>query len=334
MRIVVDAMGGDFAPREPVRGALEAASILAGDVERLILVGREDDIRRELPVGNLPDRLEIVHASEVVAMDEAPAIAIRRKKDSSISRGVELVKAGRADAFFSAGSTGACVAAAQLKLRALEGILRPAIAAVMPTIRNPFVLLDAGANTDCTPAMLVQFAIMGSIYSRQVLGRPEPTVGLLSVGTEDSKGNEMTKETFGLLEKAPIRFHGNVEGHDLFEGAVDVVVCDGFVGNVVLKTAESASHAIKHWIKEEVRASFAATLGAALMSGVFRNLKRKSDPANYGGAPLLGANGVVIIGHGASNARAVANGIRVAGEAVRNQVNPLIIEKIRELAAV
>lgn len=330
MRIAVDAMGGDFSPRQVVLGTVDAARRLEG-IERLYLVGREDAIRAECP-GPLPSNVEIVSASEVVEMDEAPAIALRRKKDSSVGRAIDLVKNGQADAVFSAGNTGAAVAGATLKLRTLEGVLRPAIATIMPTVKEPFVLVDAGANPDCTAEMLRQFAIMGSVYASGILNRPRPSVGLLSVGTEEGKGNDITRQTFDLLRQCPnLHFHGNVEGHDLFEGTVDVVVCDGFVGNVVLKTAESVSHAIGHWIKEEAGRHPVFMLGAMLMRGAFRKLKKKADPSATGGAPLLGANGVVIIGHGASNAEAVFNGIRVASEAVRQHINASITEQIRAL---
>ncbi len=309
---------------------MDAARRLEG-VERYFLVGREDAIRAECP-GGLPDNVEIVPATEVVDMDEAPAVALRRKKDSSISRALDLVKAGRADGLFSAGNTGAVVAGATLKWRTLEGVLRPAIATVMPTVQQPFVLVDAGANPDCTPEMLRQFAVMGHVYASQILKRERPRIGLLSVGTEEGKGNDVTRETFELLRACPgLHFHGNVEGHDLFEGTVDVVVCDGFVGNVVLKTAESVSHAIRHWIKEEARRHPVFMLGGLLMRGAFKGLRKKADPAVYGGAPLLGANGVAIIGHGASNAEAVFNGIRVVARAVREHINTAMVEQIRAL---
>ena len=330
-RIAVDAMGGDFAPKEIVAGAVEAARSLKG-ISKLFLVGDEAAIRRELSsLGEIPGIIEIRHASEVVAMDESPATAIRRKKDSSISRSVELIKAGEADAVFSAGSTGAAVAASQLKLRTLEGVDRAAIACVMPTPVKPFVLLDAGATTDCTSTILAQFAVMGSVYSREIVGQENPSVGLLSVGTEDSKGNETTKETFKILERSGLNFAGNVEGHDLYEGNIDVVVCDGFVGNVVLKTSESAAHAMGKWLKEEFTKNWVRILGAMLLKPGINSIKKKADPSMYGGAPLLGVNGVTIIGHGVSNAHAVCNGIRVANESVAHELNHLIVEGVKKL---
>ncbi|MBM4142086.1 MAG: phosphate acyltransferase PlsX [Lentisphaerae bacterium] len=324
MRIAVDAMGGDYAPREVVAGAAAAARDLQG-FDRLILVGDEQAVRGELQRhGPVSPRIEIRHAAEVVGMDETPALAIRRKKDSSIGRAVDLVKQGEADAVVSAGNTGAVVVAATLKLRTLEGVERPAIAAVLPTQRHPLVLLDAGATIDCTPLHLAQFAVMGSVYSRVILGRPEPAVGLLSIGGEDIKGNETTKETFKLLSEAPLKFAGNVEGHDLFEGHTDVVVCDGFVGNIVLKTSESVAHAISHWMKQELTSNPVRMLGSALLYGAFRTMKRRMDPEMYGGAPLLGVNGVCIITHGASSSRAIFHAIRVASESVHQQIGGLI----------
>lgn len=331
MRIAVDAMGGDFAPREIVAGTIRAARTLQG-IDQLYLIGDESAIRKELALqGEVPASVEVRHASEVIGMDESPAVAIRRKKDSSISRAVDLVKAGEADAVFSAGSTGAAVAAAQLKWRTLEGVDRPAIACVIPTPVKPFVLLDAGATTDCTAELLVQFAVMGSVYSREIVGQANPSVGLLSVGAEDSKGNETTKQAFKLLEKSHLNFSGNVEAHDLYEGKVDVVVCDGFVGNVVLKTSEGVAHVIGRWLKEEFTRNALRKFGAFLLKPGLDSLKKRSDPSMYGGAPLLGVNGICIIGHGASNARAVCNGIRVAAEAVSHQVNHLIVEEIKKV---
>jgi len=324
-------MGGDFAPREIVAGTIKAAREYPS-IEKLYLVGDENAIQHELEKAkDVPSTIEIRHASEVVGMEEAPAVAIRRKKDSSIGRAVDLVKAGEADAVFSAGNTGAAVAATTLKLRTLEGVQRPAIACVMPTPIKPYVLLDAGATTDCNPAMLVQFAVMGSVYSQEILGQRKPLIGLLSVGTEDSKGNETTKETFRLLEKSTLNFHGNVEGHDLFEGQMDVILCDGFVGNVVLKTSESVAHAIGRWLKEEFTRNPIRVLGALLLKPAIAAIKKRSDPSMYGGAPLLGVNGICIIGHGVSNANAVCNGIRVAKESVDHQLNHRIIEGIKRL---
>lgn len=333
MRIAVDAMGGDHAPRETVRGAVAAAKDLDG-LSKIVLVGNEEAIAGELSrCGGQCNKIDICHASEVVEMGESPAQAIRRKKDSSIGRAVDLVKKGEADAVVSAGNTGAVVVAATLKLRTLEGIERPAIATIMPTKDRPFVLVDAGANTDCSPELLSQFALMGSVYSRVIMGRKSPVVGLLSIGGEDIKGNEITKETFGLLSKLELNFRGNIEGHDLFEGETDVVVCDGFVGNVVLKTSESIAHAIGHWLKQEFTRNLVRKIGAGLLSGALRTMKDRLDPEMYGGAPLLGVKGVCIITHGASSYRAIFHAIRVAAESVHHHLNQMIVSETEKMGS-
>ncbi|HAL92112.1 MAG TPA: phosphate acyltransferase PlsX [Verrucomicrobia bacterium] len=331
MRIAVDAMGGDFAPQAIVEGALLAVKECA-DIDCLYLVGNEPAIQAEIArCGGNPGRVEIRHASEVIGMGESPASSVRRKKDSSINRAMDLVKNGQADAVFAAGSTGAAVAAATLKMRTLEGIRRPGIAVAMPTPADkPVLVIDGGATTDCTPEILMQFAIMGSAYSQKVIGRAEPQVGLMSVGTEEAKGNALSKETFDLLEKAPVHFIGNVEGHDLFEGKVDVVVCDGFTGNVILKTSESVAHAIGRWLKHELTRNPIRLLGALLLSGGLRALKKKTSQKTYGGAPLLGVNGICIIGHGSSDKIAAKNGILQAARAVQLRVNESILEGMRK----
>lgn len=336
MRVAVDAMGGDHAPQEIVRGSVDALRGIK-ELSRLFLVGDEAAIRSELnaygvSVEQFPE-LEIVHAAEVVGMDETPAQAIRKKKDSSIARAVDLVKSGEAEAVVSAGNTGAMVVAAQLKLRTLKGIQRPAIATIMPTQKNPFVLLDAGATIDCNAELLYQFAVMGSVYSRLILGRAEPVVGLLSIGGEAGKGNEMTKGTYHVLEASSLNFRGNVEGHDLFRGETDVIVCDGFVGNIVLKTSESTAYAIAHWMKEEFQRNPLRKLGAIFLLGALRAMKQKMDPELYGGAPLLGVNGVCIITHGASSRRAIFHAIRVARESVSQQLNQRITHELELLGA-
>ena len=333
MRIAVDAMGGDFAPQAIVEGALLAVRECAA-IEQLFLVGDERAIQAEIErCGGNPGRVAIRHASEVVGMGESPATAVRRKKDSSINRSMDLVKNGEADAVFAAGSTGAAVAAATLKLRTLEGIRRPGIAVAMPTPADkPVVVIDGGATTDCTPEILMQFAIMGAAYSQRIIGRPEPQVGLMSVGTEEAKGNALSKEAFDLIEQSPVKFIGNVEGHDLFEGVVDVVVCDGFTGNVILKTSESVAHAIGKWLKHELTRNPIRVLGALLLSGGLRALKRKTSQKTYGGAPLLGVNGICIIGHGSSDKIAAKNGILQAVQAVEHRVNEAILEGVRKCA--
>ena len=329
MRISIDAMGGDYAPQEIVAGTVEAARTIQG-VEKLFLVGQEEVIRRELAkYPNVSPVIEVVHATDVVEMGDTPVAALRKKKDSSILRSVELVKKGDADAVFSAGNTGAAVAASMLKLRTLEGVWRPAIATVIPTPKNPVVLLDAGATPDSTSEMLYQFGIMGSVYSHEIMGVEKPRIGLLSIGEEDAKGNETTKEAFRLLSQSSLNFIGNVESRDIFSGKVDVVVCDGFVGNVVLKTSESVARALGQWAKGEIKSSPIAMLGALLCRGVVKNMKKRADPDQYGGAPLLGVNGVCIIGHGSSSHVAVTNAIKVACEWSRHDINHIITDYVQ-----
>jgi len=331
MRIALDAMGGDHAPAEIVKGAVQAARELSG-LSKVYLVGDESRIKAELAlVGRVPAAIEIRHASEVVGMDELPAQAVRRKRDSSIGRATELVSKGEADAVVSAGNTGAAVVAATLRMRTLNNVTRPAIATVFPTHGRPLVLLDAGANTDCDADLLVQFAVMGSVYANKILGQENPLVGLVSIGGEEVKGNEITKETFKRLTDSPLNFKGNVEGHDMFVGETDVAVCDGFVGNIILKTSESVSHAIGSWLKDEMMKNPARMLGALLMRGAFKGLKRRLDPELYGGAPLLGVNGICIITHGGSSAKAIYNAIRVATEAVEQKLNHYIAQGIAEI---
>jgi len=321
-------MGGDYAPGEVIAGAVRAAAGFP-HLSKIFLVGDTKAIEAELARHTrASDKIEIRHASEVIDMGETPALAVRRKKDSSIGRAVDLVKSGEADAVVSAGNTGAVVVASTLKLRTLEGVERPAIAVVLPTPARPAVLIDAGANIDCSAKLLTQFACMGTVYSRTILGQAEPVVGLLSIGGEEAKGTEITKEAFRILSESPLRFRGNVEGHDLFEGETDVVACDGFVGNVVLKTIESTARGIGRWMKQEFAGNPVRMAGALLLSGALRVIKSRTDPEMYGGALLLGVNGVCIITHGASSARAFYHAIRVAGESVDHQLNRSIVEEV------
>lgn len=299
-------------------------------IEELVLVGDESAIRAEMQAqGVAPSRrVRIVHSSEVITMDESAAKAVRRKKDSSISRAVDLVKAGECDAVVSAGHTGAAVVASTLKLRTLAGVDRPGIASPLPNEHGVCNIIDAGANVDAKPIHLVQYAIMGSVYARHVLGRPNPVVGLMSVGEEEGKGTDFTREVFRLLKEAPINFKGNVEGHDLFEKPIDVVVCDGFTGNVVLKSCEATAKAMFKWLKHEILSSPVRKFGALLAKGAFRAIHDKGNYENYGGSPLLGVNGICVIGHGSSSAIAIKNAIRVAAEAIAHKVNPHIEEEI------
>jgi len=329
MKIAVDAMGGDFAPAAIVEGAVQALRDFK-DIQELFLVGDEARIRAECKRnGKLDHRITILHASQVIEMEDAAIEGIRRKKDSSVSRAVDLVKDGRAQAVVTAGHTGAAVAATAIKLRTLEGVDRPGIATLMPTERNVFVLIDAGANIEAKPVHLLQYGIMGSVYSREMLGYRNPRVGLMSIGEEDLKGNDLTRETFKLLERSNLNFAGNVEGHDVFEGKVEVIVCDGFVGNVVLKTAESLANALYKWLKTELMRTPIRKAAAVMAQNAFGAIRRKTDYAEYGGAPLLGINGVCIIGHGSSSPKAVRNAIRVARESISTQLTHHIVEQIR-----
>jgi glycerol-3-phosphate acyltransferase PlsX len=329
VKIALDAMGGDFGPSHLVPGAVMALREYPR-ITKLFLVGDTAAIEAELKKAGCNDRkIEIVHATQVVDMSDKAWSAVRRKKDSSISRAVDLVKHRDADAVVSAGHTGAAVAAATIKLRTLEGIDRPGIAAVLPTETNVFVLMDAGANVDARPEHLLQYAIMGSVYSRHVLHYENPTVGLISLGEEDVKGTEKTKEVFKMLKKSSLNFVGNIEGRHLFEDPVEVVVCDGFVGNVILKTCESIAVAIFKWLKHELMRTTKRKIGAYLAKNAFLEIKDKTNYEEYGGSPLLGVDGICIIAHGASTPLAVKNAIRVAGEAIEQQVNPHIIEEVR-----
>ena len=329
MKIALDAMGGDFGPPNLVAGAALALRDYS-HISKLFLVGDTVQIEAELKkLGCNDSRIEIVHSTQVVDMSDRAWSAVRRKKDSSVSRAVDLVKRGQANAIVSAGHTGAAVAASMIKLRTLPGIYRPGIAAVLPTETNVFVLMDAGANIDARPEHLLQYAFMGSVYSSHVLGYKNPTVGLISLGEEDVKGNEMTKEVFKLLKKSSLNFVGNIEGRHLFEDPVEVVVCDGFVGNVILKTCESISVAIFQWLKHELSRTPMRRLGAFLARESFRTIKDKTNYEEYGGSPLLGVNGICIIAHGSSTPLAIKNALRVAAESIEHQVNPHIIEEVQ-----
>lgn len=330
MRIALDAMGGDFAPAHLVEGATLALREYQ-EISKLFLVGDESQVQKELKRLSFSDsRIQIVHSTQVVDMSDGAANSLRHKRDSSISRSVDLVKSGEADAVVSAGHTGAAVAAAHVKLRTLPGIERPAIAAVMPTETNYFVLIDAGANTSPTPHQMVQNAIMGAAYSKHVLGYGNPSIGLMSIGTEDTKGNQFTKEVFELLKASKLNFRGNVEGHDIFENPVEVVVCDGFMGNVMLKSIEATAKAVLHWLKSELMRTKIRMAGAWLARDAFRAIKKKSNPDEYGGMPLLGTNGICIIAHGGSSPIAIKNAIRQGAESIRTQVNPHIIQEVHQ----
>ncbi|HZI17158.1 MAG TPA: phosphate acyltransferase PlsX [Pyrinomonadaceae bacterium] len=312
-KVVVDAMGSDRAPHPEIDGALAAARDLGVGV---LLVGRPSVVEPELRRcgwRRQGDRgIELVEAEEVIGMDEAVATAIRRKKRSSLRVGARLVADGKADGFVSAGNTGAAMATAKMVIGMLPGVDRPALAALVPTKSGrPTLLLDVGANSECKAHHMAQFAIMGDAYSRTVLGTPRPSVGLMSIGEEEAKGNDLTKEAFPLLrDLASLNFVGNVEGRDVFTGQVDVIVTDGFTGNVMLKLSEGLQEAVISMIKRELSATVITKTGAMLARPAFKNLKKRLDYAEYGGAPLLGVRRMVVICHGSSNARAIRNAIR------------------------
>ena len=329
MKIALDAMGGDFGPPNIVGGAVMALKEYP-HITRLFLVGDTPRIEKELKQHRCSDhRIEIVHATQVVEMSDGAVDSVRRKKDSSVSRAVDLVKKGDATAIVTAGHTGAAVAATTIKLRTLPGVDRPGIAAVIPSETNIFVLIDAGANSDPRAEHMLQYAIMGSVYSRHVLGYKSPAVGLMSIGDEDVKGSDLTKEVFKMLKQSGLNFRGNIEGHTLFANPVEVVVCDGFVGNVILKTCESISDAIFKWLKHELMKNKTRMAGAYLARNAFHTIKKKVNYEEYGGMPLLGVNGICIIAHGASTPLAIKNALRVATESIEQQVNPHIVEEIR-----
>lgn len=330
MKIALDAMGHDEGPADLLAGAALALREFP-DIEQLFLTGDTPQLEAGLQrIGCSDRRIEIIHTTQVVEMHDSGIDAVRKKKDSSVSRAVDLVKEGRAEAFVSAGNTGAAVAAATIKLRTLPGIERPAIAATMPTEKGGhFLLCDAGANPDPTAEQLEDNAIMALAYSRHVLGLQNPRAGLLSNGTEEFKGNELTLAAHALIKACGVNFHGNVEGHDLFEGAVDVVVADGFTGNIVLKTSESLAKVMFRMLKRELMSTPIRKMGAMLCKPAFRAVHQVTNADEYGGMPLLGVNGVCIIAHGGSSPVAVKNAIRMAVESIRHQVNPHIVEEVK-----
>jgi glycerol-3-phosphate acyltransferase PlsX len=319
--IVVDAMGSDKAPEPEIRGAILAARQLG---VRVHLVGPEDILRPFLRNALRGQKLPvfIVPASEWITMNDKAAQAVRNKRDSSMRVGLKMVREGRAAGFFTAGNTGAAMATAKMVLGMLSGVDRPALATILPTPNGwPSLLLDVGANVDCEPENLVQFAMMGQMYAKHVLKVEEPRVGLLSIGEEDAKGNSLTRDTFPLLRELPINFMGNVEGRDLFNGRVDVAVCDGFVGNVALKSVEGAAHLFGSVLRESLKSTVTSQVGALLSQRALKDFKKRLDYSEYGGAPLLGVRGVCIVGHGSSNDRAIMNGIRVTAEFAQAEVN-------------
>ena len=337
MKIALDAMGGDHAPKVCLVGARNALSLYP-QIETLFLVGDADILKQGCRQHDLTDpRVEIVHAPEVVGMSESAVNAIKRKKQSSISVATDLVKDDLADAVISAGNTGAAVAASTLKLRLLAGVERAGISSPLPNEFGSCSLLDAGANPGAKPRHLLGYAIMGSVYARHVLRVENPTVGLMSNGEEEEKGTDFTKETFSLIQdhvdsgKATFDWRGNVEGYDLFMSKLDVCLCDGFVGNVVLKTCGATAKAMTKWIREAMSANPMRIAGACLAKGGFSAVKDRMNYETYGGSPLLGVNGVCIIAHGSSSSLAIQNAIRVAAEAIQHDVNPHIVTAMKAI---
>ncbi|MFH1093128.1 MAG: phosphate acyltransferase PlsX [Candidatus Omnitrophota bacterium] len=329
MRIAVDAMGGDKAPDVIIKGAILAAKEIDAEI---ILVGRQEVIEANLSSQKfVPDNITVVNATEVIEMDDSPAVSVRRKKDASINIAVKMVKECQADAIVSAGNTGAVVCAASLFLKILPGVDRPGISVLLPTLKNVVQMIDMGANIDAKPEHLMQYGVMGSIYSKHVLNKKNPSVGLLNIGEEETKGPEFVKETFKLLEQNKnINFIGNVEGRDIYVGDCDVIVCDGFLGNVVLKVSEGLADAIKEMLKRKLSSNMITKIGSLLSAPAFRALKKEIDYSEYGGAPLLGIDGVCIIAHGGSSANAIKNAVRVAHESLLHNVNQHIIEALTE----
>ena len=328
LRIALDAMGGERGPEEMVTGAIQAVEESDLDV---VLIGDENILNSIVQShSQVSSRLHIVHASQTVSMHESPFDAIRRKKDSSIIRAFEQIKYGKADGVVSAGNSGATMASAIKSLGRLEKIARPGIASIFPTLKKPLVMMDVGANVDCRPQHLFQFGVMGAAFSDNLFNIRQPSIGLLSIGEEGGKGNVLVKRAHELFSSSSLNFIGNVEGRDIFQGDVDVIVCDGFVGNVCLKVSEGLAEAIISMLRTEMSKSILAKIGYLLAKQAFGNFGKRVDYAEYGGAPLLGVNGTGIICHGRSNAKAIKNAIKVAAEMIRSSVNGHILQLLSE----
>jgi glycerol-3-phosphate acyltransferase PlsX len=330
IKIAVDAMGSDHAPEVEVEGAIQAAEQFGVSI---VLVGHEERLRDLLAkhnTDNLP--IEIVHASEYITMDESAATAARRKRDSSIRVAARLMRDSVVSGVVSAGNTGAVMATVKMVMGTLPVVDRPALSTVLPTQKGkPAILLDVGANVDCKPLHLEQFAIMGDIYSHAIFGIRRPRVGLLSIGEEDTKGNELTKEAFKVLKRAPINFIGNVEGRDIFKGEVDVIVCDGFTGNICLKLSEGLIETFRSMLGQELQKTLTAKVGYILAQSAFDAFRKRLDYSEYGGAPLLGIKGITIVCHGRSNSNAIKNGVRVANDFCKHNVNRAIETEFTKL---
>lgn len=330
-KVAVDAMGGDYAPQTIVHGAFLAAKEFGINI---ILVGRKNEIEKELRKYNFTSDIpiEIEHASEVIEMHEQPTLALRKKKDSSIRVAARMVKEERVSGFVSAGHTGAILAASKIIIGAIPGVDRPALAAAVPSRKGIAVWIDVGANIDCKPKHFRQFAVMGFLYARDMLGIKKPKVGLLSIGEEDTKGNERTKEVFKVLKDTELNFVGNVEASSAFNGQVDVIVCDGFIGNISLKVAESVLETMGHYLKQEISKHFSRQFGYFFLRPTFREFRKRIDYAEYGGAPLLGTKGCVIICHGKSSAKAIKNALRMAKGYIEYNGNKKILQQIKILS--
>src|SRR5260221_13525465 len=331
IRIAVDAMGGDYAPAEIVKGALLAAKEYP---VKILLVGKEEIVRKELAAAagpELPGNIEVVDAREVIEMDDNAIAPLRRKRNSSVRICANLVAEGRADAFLSAGNTGATWTSARMVMGMIEGVSRPALAAILPNINRYTLLLDVGANVDTKPNHLREFAVMGHFYAQMVFGIAEPRVGLMSIGEEEGKGNELTKETFRVMKETGLNFIGNAEGRDVFNGNADVVVCDGFIGNVVLKASEALGEFVTRTLRVELTRSIPRKIGGLLARSAFDDLKKRMDYSQYGGAPPLGVKGGCIVCHGRSNAKAIKNAVRVAREFAMNHIDAKIQERVSDL---
>ena len=330
MKIAVDAMGGDHAPQYPVAGAVLAVRNLGADV---VLVGRESDIVAALPSHRPANSIEIVNAEQVIGMDEAPALGLRRKRHSSLHAAARLLRDGAVQGVVSAGNTGAAMVITKTLVGSLTGVDRPALAIVLPTITGHCVLLDVGANVAPKSRHLVQFAVMGDHFAREILRLESPRIGLLSVGEEAGKGNELIRMAHLVLQETSLNFRGNVEARDIYNGSTDVVVCDGFTGNAVLKACEAAVDTMRHMLREELASSLAGRIGAFLAHSAFKRFRKRVDWAEFGGALLLGVRGLTIICHGRSNPRAIMNGVRVAMEYGRQRVDQRIEEALAALPA-
>jgi len=328
IKVALDAMGGDRAPRVVVEGAAWASREFDC---KIILVGNERNVKKLLKKTDYDkDKIELKHAPEVIKMGDPAAVSVRRKKQSSIAIGIDMLKEKGVDAFVSAGNTGAVVCAAALKLRTLPGIERPGIGIVFPTLKRPCMLIDVGANIEATPLHLYHYGIMGAVYSKHILGQNNPVVGLLNIGQEESKGTDIIKDARRLFENSKLNFIGNIEAKDIYSGRVDVVACDGFIGNIVLKVAESFAENSYIYLKRELTKSLLPKIGAILSLPAYRAIRKEIDYSEYGGAPLLGVDGRVIIAHGGSNAKAIKNAVRATIAYVEHKLNQHIIEDLKE----